>query len=219
MIRAVLFDWRGTLVVNLTDVEWVERALTVLGREPDRAAVDGIVTAIVRANGAENRLDAPGVDCDAELHRRTFLDVFSDAGLDAELSEALYAVESDPRHNPFAGDVPECLAALQERGIRIAVVSDIHVDLRPAFDAAGLAGLVDVFTLSFEQGVQKPDPLMFTRTLDALGVAPEDALMVGDRSRPDGAAVESGLPTLLLPPLRSVEDRRLGKVLALCPVG
>ena len=219
MPQAVLFDWRGTLVVNLTDVEWVERALTALEREPDRSAVDGIVAAIARANGAENRLDAPGVDCDAALHRRTFLEVLADGGLDPELAESLYAVESDPRNNPFASDVVHTLGALRRRGIRLAVVSDIHVDLRPAFDAAGLAGLVDVFTLSFEQGVQKPDPRMFTRTLDALGVAPDEALMVGDRSRPDGAAVESGIPTLLLPPLRSADDRRLHHVLSLCGIG
>ncbi|MBJ7452021.1 MAG: HAD family hydrolase [Blastococcus sp.] len=219
MTEAVLFDWRGTLVVNLTDVEWVGRALTALGRETDPAVVAEIASAIARANGAENRLDAPGVDCDAALHRRAFLDVLTDAGLDPELVESLYAVESDPRNNPFAGDVADTFAALRARGIRIAVVSDIHVDLRPAFDAAGLAGLVDVFTLSFEQGVQKPDPLMFTRTLDALGVGPDHTLMVGDRSRPDGAAVESGIPTLLLPPLRSVDHLRLHLVLALCGVG
>jgi FMN phosphatase YigB (HAD superfamily) len=216
--QAVLFDWRGTLVVNMTDVEWVERALAALGRALDRAAIDGIVSAIARANGPGNRLDAPGVDCNAGLHRRAFLDVLTDAGLDPELVDSLYAVESDPRNNPFAGDVADTFAALRERGIRIAVVSDIHVDLRPAFDAVGLAGLVDVFTLSCEQGVQKPDPLMFTRTLDALAVGPEDALMVGDRSRPDGAAVESGIPTLLLPPLRSVDDHRLHLVLALCGI-
>ena len=216
MAQAVLFDWRGTLAVNLTDVEWVGRALTALGRDSDPASVEGIASAIARANGAGNRLDAPGVDCDAALHRRTFLGVLADAGLDPELVDSLYAVESDPRNNPFADDVADTFVALRERGIRMAVVSDIHVDLRPAFDAAGLGGLVDVFTLSFEQGVQKPDPLMFTRTLGALGVVPAEALMVGDRSRPDGAAVESGIPTLLLPPLRSVDDRRLHLALALC---
>jgi FMN phosphatase YigB (HAD superfamily) len=57
---------------------------------------------------------------------------------------------------------------------------------------------------------------VFRRTLDALGVEPADALMVGDRSRPDGAAVESGITTLLLPPLRDVADRRLDAVLRLC---
>ena len=98
------------------------------------------------------------------------------------------------------------------------MVSDIHVDIRPAFAAAGLGGAVDVFTLSFEQGVQEPDPRMFVRTLEALGVEPDDALMVGDRSRPDGAAVECGLTTLLLPPLAAPSDRRLHRVLALCGI-
>jgi len=219
MTGAVLFDWRGTLVTTLGQRDWIEQALRALDRDRSRAAVDGVVAAIGRVDGAEDRLDAPGVDCDVALHRRTYLEVFADAGLDAELGRALYAVESDLRHNRFAIDVPETFAALRARGVLIAVVSDIHVDLRPAFAAAGLGGLVDLFTLSFEQGVQKPDPRMFTRTLAALGVDPEEALMVGDRSRPDGAAVESGIPTLLLPPLRSAEDRRLHHVLTLCGVG
>ncbi len=98
------------------------------------------------------------------------------------------------------------------------MLSDIHFDLRPAFDDAELLGYVDVFTLSFEQGVQKPDPLMFTRTSDALDDHPQECLMVGDRSRVDGPAVEQGIPTLLLPPLLDTADRRLRKVLPLCDV-
>jgi len=121
-----------------------------------------------------------------------------------------------PRYNLFATDAACNLHELHEHGIRIAVLSDIHFDLRPAFADAGMAELVDVFTLSFEQGLQKPDPRMFARTLTALGISAEAALMVGDRSGPDGAAVEHGITTLLLPPLRSVEDRRLHRVMQLC---
>ena len=78
--------------------------------------------------------------------------------------------------------------------------------------------LIEVFTLSFEQGVQKPDPRMFTRTLAALGADAATSLMVGDRSRPDGAAVEAGLTTLLLPPLTSTHNRRLHRVSMICGV-
>lgn len=214
--RAVLLDWRGTLVVTGSEQDWVAEALRRAGRDPDGRAVAEVLAAIDRAGG-QDRLDGPGVDSDAAVHRATYLAVFADADLDDELAASLYEVESDLGLNPFADDVGPVLRRLHDQGVRLAVVSDIHVDVRPAFDDAGLGGLVDVFTLSFEQGCQKPDPRMFTRTLTALDVGPEQALMVGDRSRPDGAAVDAGLTTLLLPPLRGVDDRRLHHVTALCP--
>ncbi|WP_348771702.1 HAD-IA family hydrolase [Streptomyces sp. S816] len=36
------------------------------------------------------------------------------------------------------------------------------------------------YFLSFEHGVKKPDPWIFQMACDKLGVAPDDALMVGD---------------------------------------
>lgn len=212
--HAVLLDWRGTLVVTGTEQDWVAEALCRIGRKADAGAVEEVLAAIDRAGG-QDRLDGPGVDSDAAVHRATYLGVFTDAGLDDELATSLYEVESDLGLNPFADDVAPVLRQLHDQGVQIAVVSDIHVDLRPVFTDAELADLVDVFTLSFEQGCQKPDPRMFTRTLTALGVEAHQALMVGDRSRPDGAAVEAGLTTLLLPPLRAVDDRRLHLITAL----
>jgi FMN phosphatase YigB (HAD superfamily) len=211
--RAVLFDWRGTLATTLTEDEWAREAL----RRAGRAASDSAVADLAgRLCLAEAELDAPGTDTDAPLHRRTYLRVLRELGLDEDLVTALYAVECDPACNVFAADVPETLARLRAAGIRIGVVSDVHVDIRPAFAAAGLGGAVDVFTLSFEQGVQKPDRRMFTRTLEALGVAAGDALVVGDRAGPDGGAVGHGLVTLLLPTLTGPGDRRLHHVARLC---
>lgn len=210
----MIFDWRGTLVTTLTEVEWVTLAIAAVGMPTD--AVGPVIEAIGAANGPGDRLDAPGVDSDASLHRTTFMEVFREAGLRPDLAEALYALDADPQHNPFAVDVRSTFHALHQARLRIAVVSDIHFDLRPVFANAGLLDYVATFTLSFEQRVQKPNPLMFTRTAEALGVEPTRCLMVGDRSRPDGPAVERGMTTLLLPPLRSTEDRRLHHVLALC---
>jgi FMN phosphatase YigB (HAD superfamily) len=211
--RAVLFDWRGTLVTTLTEEEWVREAL----RRAGLPAADGTVTELAaRLRHSEPELDAPGTDTDAGLHRETYLRVLRGLGLEEDLVAALYAVECDPACNVFADDVPETLARLRAAGVRIGIVSDVHVDIRPAFAAAGLDGAVDVFTLSFEQGVQKPDRLMFTRTLASLGVAARDALVVGDRSGPDGGAVGHDLVTLLLPTLAGPGDRRLHHVARLC---
>ena len=213
--RGILFDWRGTLAVTSDEEHWVATALRRLGRPAGPADVARPAAAL-RAAAAE--LDGPGVDSDAAVHRATYGAVFRRLGFDRELADALYAVESDPLLDPFAADVPLVLRRLRDDGRRIAVVSDVHVDIRPAFAAAGLDGLVDVVTLSFELGVQKPDPRMFTYTLETLGIGPEEALVVGDRSRPDGAAVELGIATLLLPPLANAADRRLHHVAALCGV-
>jgi FMN phosphatase YigB (HAD superfamily) len=211
--RAVLFDWRGTLVTTLTEVQWIHEALRRLGRSTSGAEIDATASLL---RSAENALDAPGTDTDAQVHRQTYQRVLGGLGLDDELVTALYAVESDPACNHFAADVPETFARLRAADVRIGVVSDVHVDIRPAFAAAGLGDAVDVFMLSFEQGVQKPDAAMFLRALAALDVAPGEALFVGDRSGADGGAVEHGLVTLLLPTLTGVEDRRLHAVTALC---
>ncbi len=212
---AVIFDWRGTLVTTLSPANWIRTALGTLSRPSTDGDIQAILSAVNEAGG-DDRLDAPGVDTDAELHRHVYMKVFADAGLDAALAEALYAIESDASYNPFAVDVMTTLTTLRDRGLRVAVLSDIHFDLRPAFDDAGLAGIVDVFTLSFEQGIQKPHPEMFTRTLSALNISADRTLMVGDRSHPDGPAVEQGITTLLLPPLSAVTDQRLHHVVTLC---
>jgi HAD superfamily hydrolase (TIGR01509 family) len=203
-LRAVIFDWRGTLVLAPTFRGWVAEALRRIGRDVGQ-------TAEVIGRLDVRRLDVPGMDTDADVHRETCHAAFRAAGFDQELADSLYAVECDPAFNPFAVDAAPTLRKLHEDGVRIGVLSDIHFDLRPAFD--GLP--VDSFVLSFEHGLAKPDPAIFRLALDELGAAPEETLMVGDRSTHDGAGVEAGMPTLLVPPLRNVDDARLHLVTAL----
>jgi FMN phosphatase YigB (HAD superfamily) len=68
--------------------------------------------------------------------------------------------------------------------------------------------LIDLFVLSFEHGVQKPQPEMFQIALEGLNLPASQVLMVGDRAAYDGAAVGEGMVTLLLPALRSITDCR-----------
>lgn len=213
--RAVIFDWRGTLVTTLSATDWVRNALILLGRDADGAVIAEIVARLTKAAGDPDRLDAPGIDADVAVHRATYYHVFADAGIDKSLADALYTVESDPAYNELATDVVPTLQTLANGGCRVGVVSDIHFDLRPVFDDAGLGGLVDSFTLSFEHGLQKPDPGIFRQALDDLGTKPDETLMIGDRPSHDGAAVDVGMATLLLPPLTSVSQGRLHQLAAL----
>lgn len=52
--------------------------------------------------------------------------------------------------------------------------------------------LVQMFVLSYEHGVQKPDPALFQMALDALGRTGRERLMVSDNARADGGATALG---------------------------
>jgi FMN phosphatase YigB (HAD superfamily) len=216
---AVLFDWRGTLVVAPTFPWLVETALRRLGRDASRASVERVLGPLRAADRAQ--VDSSAIDTDADLHRAAYAAWFAAAGIDDELATALYAVESDPGLNPFADDVGAVLEQLAAAGVRIGVVSDIHVDLRPVFaehrltDGRTWADVVEVWALSFELGVAKPDPAVFRYALERLGLPARDVLMVGDRGAWDGAAADLGITALVLPSLAGTDDRRLGRVLDL----
>ena len=217
--RGVLLDWRGTLVVAPTYRWLVATTLARLGRPAAEADVERVLVALQGADTA--RVDSSQIDTDVVEHRAAYADWFRAAGLDDELAATLYAVESDVSLNAFARDVGPLLVALAAAGVRVGLVSDIHVDLRPTFathllpDGRSWADLVHTWTLSFELGVAKPDPAIFRAALDGLDMPASDVLMVGDRGGWDGAAVDVGITTLLLPPLVDPEDERLHRVLDL----
>jgi HAD superfamily hydrolase (TIGR01509 family) len=192
--RAVLIDWRGTLAHCPPPGWWAERAFESIGRPATAGALSSAAAALEEAG------DLPDIDSSPDVHREATLRVFLRHGLDPELAGALYGLDADPATHPLYPDAEEVLHEIRARGVVIALVSDIHLDLRPVLAHLGTADLVDAWVLSFEHGIQKPDPRMFTLALDALEVSPEHALMVGDRASHDGGAAAAGVATLILPP-------------------
>ena len=155
-----------------------------------------------------------GADCSAERHRRAAMLLFAESGFDPALSDALYDLDLDPLAHPLYDDVLSTVSELRSLGVGVAVVSDIHFDLRPEFVLNSLDGMIDHYALSFEHGIEKPDPRIFLLAVDALGIKPSEALMVGDRPSRDGGALDAGITTLLLPVERGTR-RGLDVVLAL----
>ncbi len=74
----------------------------------------------------------------------------------------------------------EALQKLRDAGLRLGVVSNSDGRVEQALQAAGLRNYFDVVIDSALVGVEKPDPRIFNAALDALGVAPDEALYVGD---------------------------------------
>jgi HAD superfamily hydrolase (TIGR01549 family) len=214
--RAVLLDWRGTLVCDPEDTVWLQAAATQLGRDVDLAETASLTEALsLLAARPEYALRLARCDISGGAHRSIHMELFEAAGMDEEFASELYELDFEPTFHPFFPDVAPALAALHDHEIRIVVASNIHFDIRPEFVRAGLDDFVDGYALSFEHGVQKPEPAFFELALDMLDVRPEDTLMVGDDPRLDGAAASVGILTLLLPPLRECVPRGLDMVVKL----
>src|SRR5438105_12144520 len=105
----------------------------------------------------------------------------------------------EPARKP-AAHTHALLEALRARGLKLALVSNafdpgwlLHRDL----EQMGLAERLDFAVFSSEVGKRKPDPRIFERALEALGVRPERALFVGDRLYEDiRGAGELGMTTV-----------------------
>ncbi|MGF6881744.1 FMN phosphatase YigB (HAD superfamily) [Nocardia sp. GP40] len=206
---AVVFDWRGTLAYELTPEDWAYEALSRTDRPHDEQAVATLLDKISAAAGQPSRLKSADGNTSYDKHRETYYTVFADAGLDCDLADALFAVDSDPLYNTFAVDAAATMSSLTEIGCKIGILSNIHFDIRPVFAEAQLLDSIDAFVLSGEHGVQKPDPAIFRLALRLLGTDAGRTLMVGDRASRDGMAVEVGMPTLLVPPLTDPQQQRL----------
>lgn len=77
-------------------------------------------------------------------------------------------------------DVVPCLDRLRAAGVRVAVISNWDYSLHRALAIFDLNRRFECVLASLEEGVEKPDPRLFHICLSKLGVAPADALHVGD---------------------------------------
>ena len=90
------------------------------------------------------------------------------------------------------------LAALRERGVRTALVSNCSNATRPIVEQLGLPALFDAVTLSFEIGVRKPEPGIYQAALRAIDAEPTDAVFVDDQTSYCDGARALGIDTRLI---------------------
>ncbi|NBM14628.1 HAD family hydrolase [Streptomyces sp. GC420] len=217
-IKGVLFDFSGTLFRVESTEAWLRAVLGPRGydlpeeellrcaRELDAA---GALPGGASPESVPPELTALWAvrDKSAEEHRAAYTGLARRVPLPgAELYDALYDRHMEPGAWQPYPDAAEVLAGLRERGVGVAVVSNIGWDLRPVFRAHGLDPLVDAYVLSYEHGIQKPDARLFATACEALGEEPGDVLMVGDDRRADGGAAALGCAVRLVDHLPA--DRR-----------
>jgi putative hydrolase of the HAD superfamily len=119
----------------------------------------------------------------------------------------------------------ELLTALRETH-RLAVVSNTHSSamVPRLLAAAGIAELFDAVVLSVDVGWRKPHPRMYAAALEAMRVAPGEAIFVGDSYLADYAGPSAaGITAYLIDPAKVADvpdERRIASVFDLpriCP--
>jgi putative hydrolase of the HAD superfamily len=84
------------------------------------------------------------------------------------------------------------MAALRERGVRLALITNGPSDLQRAkLEAVGLTDAFETVVVSGDRGVEKPRAEIFQVALEGLGVDAERALHVGDSRSADVAGARA----------------------------
>jgi putative hydrolase of the HAD superfamily len=204
VLRAVLFDWGDTLFhfaydEALLEAGW-EAGLDALGRDElpghDETAsrFRERYMPLLFVPGALEEVEYPGMV-------RELLESFGVEVSDDELDRFLAAEHAAWEPARLVGAHTHALLdSLRERGLATGLVSNafdpgwlLHEDLA----RMGLADRLDAAVFSSEIGKRKPHPAIFEAVLERLGVAPGDALFVGDRRLEDvQGAKELGMTTV-----------------------
>jgi HAD superfamily hydrolase (TIGR01509 family) len=204
-IKGVIFDFHATLVEGGDAGRWIDDALRRLaeegGAKPELSAdwIAGLREHLDQIWQHAHTIDPTSErDLSQDRHRDVFgRTVALYPGINPDLIAALYEVMPD-QWVPFDDTLP-VLRELKSRGVRIVVLSNIGLDIRPLLDRVGVSALLDGVVLSFEVGLVKPDPAIYARALELLEVPGSHALMVGDSPRDDVGGVSLRIRTLILP--------------------
>ncbi|MEO5372715.1 MAG: phosphoglycolate phosphatase [Alphaproteobacteria bacterium] len=185
----VVFDLDGTLVHSVPDLRVaLNRLLSEIGgRAVDDDAVrlmvgDGVEAFVQRGLAAAGL--PPPADAAVPALVRRFLDLY----------EAAPAALTRPW--PRAG---AALGSLRAEGVRLGVCT--NKPTTAAIDLLDQLGLSEFFSGVVGQGSTpfiKPDPRPLLATLDAMGVARERAVMVGDSVNDVQVARNVGIPVILV---------------------
>lgn len=201
MVQAVLFDVGNTLILASPRF-WLLPFLEERGLKPRR---DPKAAALAAFRFYEDHhLEARDLETALGLWREFHRRLFTGMGLEEHaeaLSRELVANWRNPRFWPVVPGAEATLQALKERGYALAVVSNWDATLPEILEVVGLRPYFQHLSVSALSGVAKPNSRLFQEALEALGVAPEEALHVGDSEADWVGAQGAGVKPLLFDPL------------------
>lgn len=162
MIEAVIFDLFDTLIHLPRDTNPYLQLCRAIG--DSRRIRESLV---VDAPTLADFCDHLGVS-----HPPNLTDIQRDLDVDIDHAETFH-------------DSVAALCALHDRGLRLALISNLASPYKRAVVRLELETYFDVILYSCDLGLAKPDPNIYRDALSKLNVAAESTLMVGDSQRSD----------------------------------
>ncbi len=178
MLKAILFDIDGTLVDSndLHVLAW-EEAFRDAGYQSDRATLHSQI-----GKGADNYVPALLPQASEEEAERL-----------AEAHARIYKQKylADVRPFPHARDL---LKRSHEAGYKVVLASSASgEELKHYLGLLDADDLVDAHTSADDVGCSKPCPDIFETAREKIGIAPGEALVVGDTPYDIEAATKAGI--------------------------
>ena len=185
-LKAIFFDAAGTLF-HLPQGVGYHYAIAGrdVGLELDARAVDRAFSAAWKQMPRRDTTRAPREDDDKGWWRELVEKVMDEVApatheLDRDaFFEAAYGHFAEAGVWELFPDVIESLEALRSH-YKLAVVSNFDGRLRMIAEQLGISRYFDHLVISSEVGADKPDPFIFERALELVGLAPNETLHVGD---------------------------------------
>ena len=186
MIRAVFFDLDGTLYDrDAAILRTAEEQFEAFGEElgvDKRAFIERLVA-----------LDGHGHNRVPRLHHA----LAQVLGFGADLADRLEAFFRSryPDQCWISQDSLSTLESLRASGKKLGIITNGPTRWQSRkIECMGIASLFDAVLISETEGIQKPDPRIFTRALEGCGVLASESIFVGDHPEIDiGGAKGAGL--------------------------
>ncbi|QWU17005.1 putative hydrolase of the HAD superfamily [Paenibacillus sophorae] len=173
MIKAVLFDLDGTLLdrdaslKRLIDAQH-NRFQNFLGHIPQEVFKTRFV-----------ELDSRGYVLKDEVYRQ-LIDEFEIRGITWEELLDDYSTQFNQNCVPFP-NVVEILEHLHNQNILLGMITNGFTAMQLSnIKALGIEQYFSAILVSEQEGIKKPDPQIFMRALEKLGVNPQESIYVGD---------------------------------------
>ena len=180
-MKLIIWDFDGTLADTRPIIEaGMDHALGVLGLDPGLR---------------ESWLESVGLPVEEGIER-----TFGGMGISLQQVTQAYRSFKHTEHDcllkAFAG-MDELLEELRRRGVPMAIASSKRGEpLRRQLKVLGWEGWFDPMVTPDEVQAAKPDPESLRICLAAHGLAPEDAVMVGDTPYDLDMALRAGVPSV-----------------------